>query len=176
VQVTDDASLFHVEPSVAVNPANPHNLLAATQLIPASGPTAIGAYASFDGGQTWQDVGPLPFPAGANTGDDVTAAFGAAGHGFIGAMVTSAQGGQMSRTDRNVAVWRTGDGGRTFAAPVAAVSHQFVDHPWLAVDPVSGTLYLAWVADDHAGAGFTRSTDGGATFDPPRNVARPSPR
>ncbi|HKG26773.1 MAG TPA: hypothetical protein VKB09_14080 [Thermomicrobiales bacterium] len=175
VQVTDAADLAHVEPSVAVNPANPKNLLAATQLLPepGPGPTTLGAYASFDGGRIWQDVGPLPLPTGTNTGDDVTVAFDADGHGFICAMVTSEEGGQMSRDDRNVAIWRTDDGGRTFAAPVLAVSHQFVDHPWLAVDPVSGALYLAWVADEHASEGFTRSTDGGATFDPPRNVATP---
>jgi hypothetical protein len=176
IQVTDDANLFHVEPSVAVNPANPHNLVAATQLIPPSGPTAIGAYASFDGGQTWQNIGPLPFPAGTNTGDDVTVAFDTTGHGFVAAMVTSEQNGHMSQTDRNVVVWRTDNGGRTFAAPVAAVAHQFVDHPWLAVDPVSGAIFLTWVTKDHKAAGFTRSTDGGATFDPPREVASPPGR
>ena len=70
-------------------------------------------------------------------------------------------------------VWRTDDGGRTFAQPVVAVAHQFVDHPWLAIDQASGTLYLAWVGrrDEGTGAGFTRSTDGGATFDAPRVVA-----
>jgi hypothetical protein len=174
VQVTDDSDLFHVEPSVAVNPTDSQNLIATTQLIPASGgPTIIGAYASFDGGQTWQDSGPLPFLEGTNTGDDVTTGFDADGHGFIAAMVTAESNGQMSRSDRNIAIWRTDDGGRTFAAPVAAVSHQFVDHPWLAVDPTSGALYLTWVADEHASAGFTRSTDSGITFDPPRNVATP---
>lgn len=174
VQVSDESGLAHVEPSVAVNPANPHNLLAATQLVPASEkePTLIGAYTSFDGGKTWQDVGPLHFPAGTNTGDDVTVAFDAEGHGFVCAMATSESGGQMS-DDRNIVVWRTDDGGRTFAAPVVAVGHQFVDHPALAIDPVSGTLYLAWVTNAHASEGFTRSTDGGATFDPPRNVATP---
>jgi hypothetical protein len=173
VQVSHDDTPIHVEPSVAVNPANAQNLLAAAQLIPTSGPTAIGTYASFDGGRTWQETGPLPFPTGTNTGDDVTIAFDAAGHGFVAAMATSEADGQMSRTDRNVVVWRSDDGGRTFAPPVLAAAHQFVDHPWLAVDPADGTLFLTWVAEDHASAGFTRSTDGGTTFDPARTVARP---
>ena len=174
-QVADDADLAHVEPSVAVDPAHPNNLLAATQLLATAdlGRTAIGAYDSSDGGQTWQDVGPLPFPSGTNTGDDVTVVFDAGGHGFVAAMVTPEADGLMSREDRNVAVWRTDDGGRTFQAPVLAVAHEFVDHPWLAVDSMTGTLYVTWVADGNASAGFTRSTDGGRTFDQPRDVATP---
>jgi len=101
---TDDASA-HVEPSVAVNPANPLNLLSATQLI--TGPddvTKIGATVSFDGGKTWTDNGPLTFPAGANTGDDVTVNFDSAGHGFVTAMVTEQDANGMSRTDRGISV------------------------------------------------------------------------
>jgi hypothetical protein len=168
VRVSRDDGPGHVEPHVAVNPAQPNNLLGTAQVIAAVGPTAIGTYTSFDGGQTWQDNGLLPYPPGSTDGNDVTVAFDAAGHGFVAAMATS----RADRYDRNVAVWRTDDGGRTFAQPVVAVAHQFVDHPWLAIDRASGTLYLTWVArDDSTGAGFTRSTDGGATFDPPQDAA-----
>jgi hypothetical protein len=176
VRVSHDDLAIHVEPHVAVNPAQPDNLLGAAQVIPESGPTVVSSYASFDGGQSWQDNGPLPFPPGLNTDNDVTVAFDAAGHGFVAAMATSESEGHMSQTDRTVVVWRTDDGGRSFAPPVVAVGHQFVDHPWLAVDPAAGTLYLTWVTEDHEGAGFTRSTDGGATFDEPRVVATPPGR
>src|SRR5262249_27307003 len=152
----------------------PDNLLGAAQLISDSGPRAIGTYASFDGGQTWQDNGALPFPPGANTGNDVTVAFDAAGHGFVAAMAASESQGGTSRTQRTVPLGRTDDGGRSFDPPVVAVGHQFVDHPWLAIDQSSGTLYLAWMAQEGKTAEFTRSTDGGATFDAPRVVATPS--
>jgi hypothetical protein len=176
VRVSHDDVPIHAEPSIAVNPARPDNLLGAAQLISGPGPRAIGTYASFDGGRTWQDNGPLPFPPGANTGYDVTVAFDAAGHGFVAAMATPESQDGTSRTERTVTVWRTDDGGRSFDPPVVALGHQFVDHPWLAIDQASGTLYLAWMAQEGKTVEFTRSTDGGATFDAPRVVATPPER
>ena len=55
VRVTHDGYPVHLEPCLAVNPRDPRNLLAACELT-----MPMGAYASFDGGQSWQSTGPLP--------------------------------------------------------------------------------------------------------------------
>jgi hypothetical protein len=177
VRVTRDGFAAHAEPALAVNPHNPRNLLGAVQLLGVgTAPTRIGAFASFDGGRTWRQGGPLPFPAGANTGDDVTVAFDAQGTGFVCAMATRESRGQMSQDRRGVYIWRTGDGGRTFQPPVAVTQGVPVDHPWLAIDtgpgPGQGTLYVVW-RGAQMGLSFSRSTDGGRSFSAPRTISLP---
>jgi hypothetical protein len=172
VRVSHDRYPVHAEPSVAVNPLNPENLLGATMFI-SNRETLPGAFASFDGGKTWRDDGPLPLPPNTTFGDDVTVAFDAQGTGFVCAMATNGQ----VRQDRGVYVWRTDDGGRTFHAPVAAMIDQFADHPGIAAvtapGPGGANVYASWVAEDHGALGFSRSTDGGRTFSAPRNISTP---
>jgi hypothetical protein len=160
------------EPYLAVNPRNPRNLLGAAQDIGAC--PAPGTFASFDGGRTWQDNGVLPVPPGEHCGGDVSVAFDAHGTGFV-----ASHGGPSMFVD-TVLVWRTGDGGHSFARPVIVYHdpHQQVDHAWLSVDatrgPHAGTLYLAWTASDPKDYPFSnrllfsRSVDGGHHFSPPR--------
>jgi hypothetical protein len=167
VQVSHDAYAAHAEPSLAANPHNPRNLLGAAQLIGA-GPTVLGTFASYDGGRSWHDNGPLPLPPGTATGDDVTVAFDAHGTGFVCAMATP----RLSSDDRGIFIWRTDDGGRTFQPPVSVVQGQFVDHPWFAAGAsvgTSGDLYVAWTARD--GLAFSRSLDDGRHFSSPRIIA-----
>lgn len=169
VQVSHDAYAAHAEPFLAVNPRDPRNLLGAAQLIGA-GPTVLGTFVSVDGGRSWHDNGPLPLPAGARTGDDVTVAFDAHGTGYVCAMATP----QLSSDNRGVFIWRTVDGGRHFRAPIAIVQGQFVDHPWLAAEALpgeAGALYVAWTG--RAGLAFSRSLDGGRHFSSPRIIATP---
>jgi hypothetical protein len=171
VRVSHDQFTIHAEPSLAANPADPRNLLGGCMVGPAGSPQFIATYVSFDGGAAWRSNGALPLPAGTAVADDVTVAFDRAGRGFVCAMVTS---GLSRRDDRGVYVWRTEDGGRSFAPPAAVMSGQFADHPWLAADrshgPGSGNLYAVWVAEDQGGLGFSRSTDGGRSFEPPRLI------
>ena len=121
MRVSHDSYSAHVEPSVAVNPQDPRNLLAASQLF-GRGYDVIGTYVSFDGGATWHDNGTLRAPRGANCGDDVTVAFDQHGEGYVAAMMTRCTAAGFSQSDRGVYVWRTFDGGRTFTAPVAVVA------------------------------------------------------
>jgi hypothetical protein len=58
IQVSRNSYIAHVEPSVAVNPQNPLNLLVASQLL-GHGRRVIGTYVSLDGGASRQDNGPL---------------------------------------------------------------------------------------------------------------------
>src|SRR5262249_28819469 len=78
---------------------------------------------------------------------------------------------------RAMFVWRTDDGGRSFSAPVALVPQgvPMLDHPGIAAAagpaPAQRNAYLAWAGgagDRHKNnLAFTRSTDGGHTFEPP---------
>ena len=165
VQVSHDQFVDHVEPAVAANPTNPSNLLAASMVLQGTG-RGLATYASFDGGRTWQSNGLLP-GAGMRYDADVAVTFDSSGHGFVSGWV----GDRASEDQGGAWVWRTDDGGRTFDAAVRAVPG-FCDHPGLAADPTGGSedLYLAGTFTSGGGLRFTRSTDGGKTFEPTRSI------
>jgi hypothetical protein len=176
VRVSHDHYGVHIEPSVAANPRRPRQLLAACQASPTANPQFIATYLSFDGGATWQN-GALPQPpAGqAPPSDDVTVAFDPRGRGYLCASrAANTPGG------RAMFVWRTDDGGRSFSAPVALVPEGApeLDHQTIAAGagpaPSDRNVYVVWAggADDRHrnDLGFTRSTDGGESFEPPRTI------
>jgi hypothetical protein len=177
VRVSRDDYGDHVGPSLAANPRIPRQLLVACQGS-AFTPEFIVTYRSADGGASWQ-IGDLPAqPAAGPAGDDVTAAFGGNGRGYICA-ARSGHGSDLSRSNpdanRAVYVWRTDDGGRTFSPPVTVVEGVYSDHPWVAAgqdhDLAGNNVYVAWGAGaSHTALEFTRSTDGGASFEPPRKI------
>lgn len=165
VRINDGSYGVHVEPSVAANPLDRRQLLAACQVSPTADPEFIATYLSSDAGATWRSGGLPQFPGGAGkTGDDVTVAFDVRGRGYVCA--TSYSGG------RAVYVWRTDDGGRSYSAPVTLVADEYCDHPWMAIS--ERTVYVAWASGDKSGLAFTRSTDGGETFETPRTILEPS--
>jgi hypothetical protein len=154
----------HFEPSLAVNPRNPRNLLAVCSLGP-------NAYVSFDGGLTWQSGGALRLPPDSG-GGNMSAAFDSTGRGFacgsFGSAVTAGT---------SVLVWRTDDGGRTFTRPVMAGQGANLDRPWLATGRHSpGVVHVVWSEGSATGVTtglrYARSTDGGRTFGAPRTIAR----
>ena len=168
VQVSHDQFGAHAEPALAVNPRNPRNLLAASQVFQGQA-RGLATYASFDGGVTWQSSGLLPGAAPANDAD-VTVTFDQAGHGYVsGEMSHGVVGGKAG----TAYVWRTDDGGRHFGPAVAAMRGS-VDHPGLAADPTAGSsdLYLAGIAFQGSAGRlrFTRSTDSGRSFEPARPI------
>jgi hypothetical protein len=114
--VTVDGYAGHVEPDVAVNPRDPHDLLGACQFEVGSTIRLPGTFASFDGGHTWTDNGPLPLPAGYEIGADTTVAFDGSGTGYVVALMSHGGGGYPSRVSRGgIFLWRTSD----WAAPRA---------------------------------------------------------
>jgi hypothetical protein len=177
VEVSQSKYAAYGEPYLAVNPANPHNLLGASQDINASSWPTPGTFASFDSGMTWQDNGALPLPKGEKGGGDVTVAFSSQGIGYV------ASNAGASWQVNSVLVWQTENGGKSFSQPVEVSQNrnQQVDHPWMAIDtthgPHAGTLYVVWAADDphtyplHSSLLFSRSTDSGRTFETPRTIA-----
>jgi hypothetical protein len=174
IHVSHDHYGVHVEPSVAANPRHPRQLLAACQASPTANPQFIATYLSFDAGATWEN-GALPQPPArqAPASDDVTVAFDPQGRGYLCATrADNTPGG------RAMFAWRTDDGGRSFSAPMTLVPEgQFIDHPGIAAGagqtPSERNVYVAWAG----GAGgnpsdlaFTRSTDGGKSFESPRTI------
>jgi hypothetical protein len=131
VRVSRDRYGVHVEPSVAVNPRNPRQLLAACQVSPTANPEFIATYLSSDGGATWHSGGLPRLPAGApGNGDDVTVAFDSQGRGYL--CFTSF----ATRSRRGVYMWRTDDGGHSFSAPVTLLAKA---RP---VTPADGVTYF----------------------------------
>jgi hypothetical protein len=132
----------------------------------------IGYGFSLDGGTTFVDGGVIyPVENGANLGDPDIAAdrngnfyfsmisFDANGIGFIG-------------------ISKSGDGGRTFSAPVSASTivsgpDSFQDKELIAVDTTGGqfdgNIYVAWTrfGPDGPQIMFSRSTNAGRTFQNP---------
>lgn len=112
VRVSRDAFTMHAEPSLAANPRDPRNLLAACMVWQA-GQRGLATYVSFDAGGTWHGNGLLPGVTPAYDGD-VTAAFDGQGTGYVSGWTGSRAHVQRGR----VRVWRTVIGGQTFASPV----------------------------------------------------------
>ncbi len=175
IHVSRDHYGIHIEPSVAANPRQPRQLLAACQAAPQlQNPQLIATYLSVDAGATWQN-GALPQPpAGqAPASDDVTVAFDPLGRGYLCASrADNTPGG------RAMFLWRTDDGGRSFSAPTTLLPiGQYFDHPWIAAvagqTPSQRNVYIAWAGGaggNQSELGFTRSTDGGNSFEPPRTI------
>jgi len=165
VRVSRDAFTMHAEPSLAANPADPRNLLAACMVWQA-GRRGLATYASFDAGSTWHSNGLLPGVTPAYDGD-VTVAFDGHGTGYVSGWAGSRAAEQRGRA----CLWRTADGGRSFTTPVT-VATGLLDHPSLAADRWArsgpATLYVAGDYFGRGGLAFTRSTDGGHSFEPLR--------
>ena len=163
---------------MAANPRRPHELLAACGVSPTPNPEFVATYLSLDGGASWQNGGLPPSPAAGPAGDDVTAAFDAYGRGYVCATRAGHVADPNSANpdaNRAVYVWRTDDSGRSFSAPVTLVRGEYCDHPYLVADqgqtPDMRNVCVAWGAGaSHTALDFTRSTDGGKSFEPPRRI------
>jgi len=159
------------EPSVAVNPVDPNNIVAAW----IQGPFQdIIAAASFDGGKTWQQV-PVPLTT-------------CAGGQFLGAgdpWLSFAPNGILygiaaagnAFSSLVPAVMKSTDGGLHWTASVPPGSSSVdppADHPSITADPTDPSLvYAIWdgTSSPHSSAAvFSRTTDGGATWEPPRAI------
>jgi hypothetical protein len=189
IRVSNDAYKAHSEPMLAINPANPRNLVGGSKFFtdPARYRFQIGTYTSFDGGCAWTDNGVLPGFAPSETTSDVTVAFGPDNRVYVAVLYTD------NARDSGIAVSTSTDGGKTFGQPVRVFDDPtgtvFSDKPWLTVDmsngPHRGSLYVVWSYDfggtcgfENAckqGVGFARSTDGGRTFSAVRQVEGAAP-
>lgn len=179
------------EPAVAVNPADPNDVLAGwNDYSAAGGQTQVwdGVGTSHDGGQTWNsrllEPNPKTVPAQVQNvfrtlgipfthGGDPILGYNEAGVGVIGQIIFN---GDLSASA--IAVQTTLDQGDTFLPPVLVawsghnVPQGFTDKPWMRADTNGNNFYICWT---HFGSGFssttiyfTASTDGlGLTWTPP---------
>jgi hypothetical protein len=157
------------EPTLAVNPANPNNIVAAWIQGPLQNNVAA---VSLDGGVTWKQV-PLPYSV-------------CSGGTFQGAgdpWVSFAPNGDLyclgitgpSPANTYAAVMKSTDGGLHWSAPI------ILDSPPLSPDKTTLTadtfdarfVYAAWIrlpVKNKSALTFSRTTDGGASWEPSRVI------
>lgn len=175
------ATGFQSEPSIAINPTNPRNLVAGY-----IDNRRCGVANSFDAGLTWSTAilaeSTATPPAGiasfSGAGDPVVE-FGPDGVAYYLCMNTTTGNAQKTQF-----LYRSTDGGATWndANPTLAVGPAYADDDkgHVVVDtattsPNFGTIYVAATAlPGPAGSGqlrLARSTDGGASFSIPVQVS-----
>lgn len=132
-------------PSVAVDPTDRNHIVVADMdsALVASGYAGIGVSVSGDGGATWRHSA-VPLPAGFDQGAAApTVAFDGKGGVVVGFMAATFLGPKKPgltvsnsserqygfASNNGVFVARSGDGGLTWGAPVAVVSHAFAGAP-----------------------------------------------
>jgi len=165
----DDAE----EPYVVVNPIHPNNIVAAWIQGPAQD---IVTAVSLDGGQNWQRV-PLPLTTCSGGPWPVAADpwLSFAPNGDLYAIALTAN---SSVSIVNVEVSKSSDGGLHWSAPNVLANG--ADHPSITADPADVRfVYVVWDSGSsgHRGPGtFTRSTDGGVTWEAPRAINQLQPQ
>ena len=148
-----------IEPSVAVNPHNPKNVVAAYQegRIADGGDATNGFATSFDAGKTWT-YGELPGLTTFKTqggeferGSDAVVAFGPNNVVYANSLIFDMSTGNGLRSA--IAVNVSKDGGRTWSKPVVFQDDQLGglnDKNWIVVDNSSapghhlGRVYAVW--------------------------------
>ena len=180
-----------VEPSLARNPGNPKHMIASWQQDRWSngGAQGVASAVTFDGGNTWANTSAVfSRCAGGSNGNagnyeratDPWVSIAADGTafqmalGFSGDLFTAA-------TVSAMLVSRSTDGGRTWGAAQTLVRDVsatiFHDKNTLIADPTNALFaYAIWgrVTSDNSGpAWFTRTTNGGLSWEPSRSIYDP---
>lgn len=174
----DGSGFAQQEPSLAIHPRDPLNLVVAakdfrrTQDITRE----VWIYASFDGGLSWPVQIPFPgLPPTITRQSDPVALAAREGRFYVLAL---GAGTPAYRHHGLFLTW-SDDGGRTWRDAVAAISDPSTildDKPWLALDdhpgsPYRGRLYIAWRPMHAEVLWLIASADGGLTWSPPVTAA-----
>jgi len=165
------------EPFMAVNPVNPRNIVVCwiQGLL-----QNIVAAVSLDGGRTWQQV-PIPFTTcsgGPYLGaGDERLCFAPNGDLYAISVVG------MDLPSRGVAICKSIDGGLHWSAPVTLAGPTGLvpdDIAEVVPDPADARLlYAIWDGSDHGHRGpalFSRTTDGGRSWEPARVIVQTTPQ
>lgn len=167
VQVTYDTSTNNArsESSVAINPNNPNQIVAASKKfanIHTYDFTLATEY-STDGGQTWHASPALALPAGATVMTDPTLAWDDANNVFLVGLTGY---NPPTWTTIGIVIYKSSDGGASWSQPKPIHNSPNDDKQWAAGDthptsPFHGHVYTVW---DNNGIAFARTTDHGATW------------
>jgi len=179
------------ETTIAVNPANPRNLVAGTNdyrvfnTREGRNDGAGYAYTTFDGGRSWLNVQlpHLTYQTGAtgllsdmDSAGDPAVAFGPHNTVYYANLVFS-----RLNSASGVTVSKSTDGGRTWGEPSivhtdgvdasgnALPTDFFNDKEWITVDQHTGTVYVTWTSfgPNDSPLVVARSTNGGKTWSAP---------
>ncbi|HEV2495052.1 MAG TPA: hypothetical protein VG204_18475 [Terriglobia bacterium] len=170
---------FFTEPSVAINPHDPQQVVAAYQ------DNAHIAY-SLDAGKHWQTASGVE-PPNYRVSGDVSVAYDNRGRAFLCYIAFDKLGTfnywAHNATRNGIFVRRSDDGGKTWEPQDVAVAEQptkpaipFEDKPYIVADasggPYAGTLYVGWTRWTLVDSQIllARSTDGGRTWSPPLEI------
>lgn len=139
-----------LETSIAISPVNPNVIVFAG--IDVSGDARISTWRSDDGGVTWSDPQPQSLTAsGTAFGRSVDPVVIADKDGtfYLAELLEAGPKGTFGGSV--IAVTRSSDGGRTWSDAVVVVQRDLNatptpadDKEWIAVDPDTGTLTVAW--------------------------------
>lgn len=139
------------EPTIAVNPTDPYNLVAGFHdLYPGKNDLTCRSAVSFDGGRTWTPGAILPMKYSTFTCSDSGLAADPGGRFYYSYVEFDGQGASNHGNLLHVAV--SNDGGRTFPDPsvvVEGVPFDYIDKPYIASDawPASryrGSIYVTY--------------------------------
>ena len=191
VRITEPTATNPAEVTIAINPTNPDNMIAASlqRGRPPKPRSGSYNYVTFDGGKTWTTV-PTPNSPNLVQGDDVVA-FSSDGIAYhVHLSFDGIRQARPVRAENGMIVNVSKDGGKTWTDGTPAVNHvntvtPFEDKPGIVVDnaPASrskGNVYVAWTRFDVYGSSdpehrsqiyFTRSTDRGQTFSMPFRIS-----
>ena len=181
-----------VEPSVAVNPVNPTNVVAAWQQDRWSdgGSHGLVTAASFDTGRTWNRADPVVARcaggSAANGADyerasDPWLTFSIDGTAYLLALSFSGATGASASTSAMLVV-RSTDGGTSWGPPQTLISDgsaAFNDKGAITADAADARyVYAVWDRLDASGGGptyFARTIDAGASWEAARVIYDPGP-
>ncbi len=187
-----DSELRQSDPSVAVNPIDPDNMVVLYREVnPAGSPLVVCRFATtFDGGSTWQIGPPVPLQKKDSLCDQPSAVADSQGNFYLAYKDLYSLGPNSEVVDLLVA--KSTDGGATFPSYSAAVKHGsnsikiynqiYPVKSYLAVDngagsPYQGTLYLGFTsqnAQPDPRVLVVSSRDGGSRWSDPVVVAEPT--
>ncbi len=181
-----------VEPFVAVNPRDPSNIIGVWQQDRWSngGANGLGTGVSYDGGQTWSRVF-VPFSrcAGGNEtnggnyarASDPWVTFAPNGDAYQISLSVSGLAPRFPNPASAILVSKSGDGGSTWSAPVTLIRDgrdAFNDKESITADPTDARyVYAVWdrLSIEGGPTYFSRTTDGGSTWEAARAIYNPPP-